>query len=114
MVMGRLHRNFVIAQGRYADPRKGFDALFFDSVVFDQPALRLLVEYAGAARVMLGSDMPFPIGDPEPRKVIENGGCFDDAQRKAMLSQTARAVFRLRVDRPLKGREEAPSRQRGT
>ena len=98
MVMGRLHRNFVISQGKYADPRKGFDALFFDSVVFDQAALRLLMEYA-EGRVMLGSDMPFPIGDPEPRKVIEDGGCFDEAQRKAMLSETARAVFRLRADR---------------
>ncbi len=77
------------------------------SIVFDQAALRLLVEYAGENRVMLGSDMPFPIGDPEPRKVIEDGGCFDDAQRKAMLSQTARAVFRLRPDTRPKGQEEA-------
>jgi aminocarboxymuconate-semialdehyde decarboxylase len=98
-VLGRLSRNFTIAQGKYADPRKGFAALYFDSVVFDQAALRLLVEVAGDGRVMLGSDMPFPIGDPHPRVVIEHGSCFSEPQRKAMLGQTSSQVFRLRTNR---------------
>jgi aminocarboxymuconate-semialdehyde decarboxylase len=96
MVMGRLARSHAIAPGKYADPRRGFEALYFDSVVFDQAALRLLVEVAGEGRVMLGSDMPFPIGDPEPRKVIEQGPCFGGVQRQAMLGGTAQHVFRLR------------------
>ena len=29
--LGRLARNFTVAQGKYADPRKGFEALYFDS-----------------------------------------------------------------------------------
>lgn len=98
-VMGRLARNHAISKGKYADPRKGFEALYFDSVVFDQAALRLLAEIAGEGRVMLGSDMPFPIGDPEPRKVIEEGRYFGDVQRRAMLGGTAQQVFRLRGDR---------------
>jgi aminocarboxymuconate-semialdehyde decarboxylase len=98
-VLGRLSRNFTIAQGKYADPRKGFEALYFDSVVFDQAALRFLVEVAGEGRVMLGSDMPFPIGDPHPRAVIEQGSCFSALQRKTMLGGTAHQVFRLRTNR---------------
>ena len=46
---------------------------------------------------MLGSDAPFPIGDPEPRKVIENAA-FTEAQKKDMLSATAQSVFRVRSD----------------
>lgn len=99
MVMGRLARNHAISQGKYSDPRKGFEALYFDSVVFDQAALRLLVEYAGSDRVMLGSDMPFPIGDPVPRRVIEEGSYLGDLQRRAMLGGTARRVFRIRKER---------------
>ncbi len=99
MVMGRLARNHANSKGKYADPRSGFKALYFDSVVFDQAALRLLVEIAGEGRVMLGSDMPFPIGDPEPRAVIEQGRYFGDVQRQAMLGGTAQRVFRLRTDR---------------
>ncbi len=98
MVMGRLARNYAISPGKYADPRKGFEALWFDSVVFDAAALKLLVETTGAERVMLGSDMPFPIGDPEPRRVIEEGRYLGDVQRRAILGETARRVFRLREE----------------
>lgn len=42
-------------------------------------------------------DAPFPIGDPEPVKVIENAG-FTEAQKGGMLGDTARTVFRIRPD----------------
>lgn len=97
MVLGRLARNFTIAQGKYADPRKGFEALYFDSVVFDADALRFLAGKAGAARIMLGSDMPFPIGDVEPCKVVHAAG-FADTERAAILGGNAQGVFRIRRD----------------
>ena len=37
----------------------------------DPAALRFLIDTVGADRVMLGSDMPFPIGDPAPRAILE-------------------------------------------
>ena len=97
LVLGRLARNFTIAQGKYADPRKGFDALYFDSVVFDADALRFLAGKAGAARIMLGSDMPFPIGDMEPCKVVHAAG-FGAAERASILGGNAQGVFRIRPD----------------
>ena len=97
LVLGRLARNFTIAQGKYADPRKGFDALYFDSVVFDADALRFLAAKAGAARIMLGSDMPFPIGDVEPCKVVHAAG-FAAAERASILGGNAQGVFRIRHD----------------
>lgn len=96
-VLGRLARNFAISQGRYADPRKGFEALYFDSVVFDRDALEFLAAKAGAHRILLGSDMPFPIGDPQPTALLE-GASLTDAAREDILGRTARAVFRLRPD----------------
>lgn len=95
--LGRLARNHKISQGKYADPRKGFEAMYFDSCVFDSDSLEYLAKKAGPERVMLGSDMPFPIGDPEPRKVVE-GAYFNDAQKKGILGETAQAVFRVRPD----------------
>jgi aminocarboxymuconate-semialdehyde decarboxylase len=96
--LGRLARNHAIAQGKYADPRKGFEAMYFDSVVFDAEALEFLAKKAGAERIMLGSDMPFPIGDPQPRRVIEEGRYFTQAQVAGILGGTARRLFRLRAD----------------
>lgn len=95
--LGRLARNHQISQGKYADPRRGFEAMYFDSCVFDTDALEYLAKKAGAERVMLGSDMPFPIGDPAPTRVVE-GAYFNDAQKKAILGDTAQGVFRVRPD----------------
>ncbi|GAA4329578.1 amidohydrolase family protein [Pigmentiphaga soli] len=93
--LGRLARNFAIGGGKYADPRKGYGTLYFDSVVFDPEALEFLARTAGADRVMLGSDMPFPIGDPAPLDIIRNGD-FTEEERGAMLSRTARNIFRVK------------------
>ena len=46
---------------------------------------------------MLGSDMPFPIGDPAPQRVIE-GAYLNDAQKRGILGGTAQSVFRVRPD----------------
>jgi aminocarboxymuconate-semialdehyde decarboxylase len=65
--------------------------------VFDADSLEYLAKKAGAARIMLGSDAPFPIGDPEPKKVVEAAN-FSAGDREKILSLTAQAVFRLRPD----------------
>ena len=95
--LGRLIRNHQISQGKYADPRKGFEAMYFDSCVFDADALEFLAKKAGTDRLMLGSDAPFPIGDPEPKKVVEMAK-FTPEQRAKILGITAQSVFRLRAD----------------
>ena len=97
LALGRLARNHQIAQGMFADPRKGFAAMYFDSCLFDADALEFLARKAGTGRVMLGSDMPFPIGDPEPKRVIETAN-FTGEQKNDMLSATAQRIFRIRTD----------------
>ena len=95
--LGRLSRNHQISQGKYADPRKGFEAMYFDSCVFDTDTLEYLARKAGPERVMIGSDMPFPIGDPAPTRILE-GAYFTEAQKKGILGGNAQTVFRVRQD----------------
>jgi aminocarboxymuconate-semialdehyde decarboxylase len=92
--LGRLKRNHAIHPGKYADPADGFGRLYFDSVLFEPRALRFLCDLAGADKVLLGSDYPFPIGDPAPLRVVE-GAAFSAAERRAVLGDTAARVFRL-------------------
>src|SRR5579863_3545015 len=68
--LGRLKRNHAI-HPEYADPEAGFRRLYFDTVLFEPRALRFLCDVAGADRVMLGSDYPFGIGDPNPCGVVD-------------------------------------------
>ena len=71
--------------------------MYFDSCVFDADSLEYLAKKASVDRVMLGSDAPFPIGDPEPTKVV-HAAHFSDGERAKILGGTAQRVFRLRPD----------------
>ena len=48
----------------------------------------------GADHVMLGSDMPFPIGDHEPMKIVATAGLKPD-QVSAINGGTAQKLFRV-------------------
>ncbi len=45
---------------------------YVDSLVHDKEALKLLLKLFGVARVALGSDYPFPLGESHPGKVIQS------------------------------------------
>jgi aminocarboxymuconate-semialdehyde decarboxylase len=92
--LGRLRRNHAIHPKDYADPLDGFRRLYFDTVLFEARALRYLCDVAGADRVMLGSDHPFPIGDPEPRRVVDETA-LSRAERRGILGETAARLFHL-------------------
>lgn len=91
-VLGRLVRNHLLDPAGTADPLESFARLYFDSVVFDPEVLSFLVARAGAGRVLLGSDYPFPIGDPAPRLVVRDAA-LPAASRALVLGGTAAALF---------------------
>ncbi|MBV9595667.1 MAG: amidohydrolase [Chloroflexi bacterium] len=90
--LGRLTRNFEIHRDELADPRDGFARLYFDSVVYDPAPLRYLVELAGADHVVLGSDYPFAVMDPEPQAVVRSAG-LDASAVDAIVGGNACRLF---------------------
>lgn len=94
--LGRLARNFAVHPDELAEPRAGFQRLYFDSVVYDTAALRYLVEVAGADHVLLGSDYPFPIMDPHPQHVVKTAG-FDEQTVEKITGSNAQRFFSLPV-----------------
>lgn len=66
----------------------------YDTLVQFPPALAYLVSVVGADRVVLGSDHPFWLGDPEPLRVVREAA-LPDAARAAILGDNARRLFRL-------------------
>jgi aminocarboxymuconate-semialdehyde decarboxylase len=93
-LLGRLERNNAIHPGEYADARDGFGRLYFDTVLFAPRTLRFLCDCAGAEKVVLGSDHPFPIGDDRPVKVVDETP-LTAAERRMILGDTAARLFRL-------------------
>jgi aminocarboxymuconate-semialdehyde decarboxylase len=74
-VIGRLRRNYALDRDKLGDPDASLAALYYDTLVHDPKVLRFLIDQVGAQRIMLGSDMPFPIGDLAPQKVVALAGC---------------------------------------
>ena len=94
--LGRLKRNHAIHPD-YADPAEGFRRLYFDTVMFEPGALRFLCDTVGADKIMLGSDYPFGIGDPEPRRIVDEAS-LTEAERQAILGKTAARIFHIDCD----------------
>jgi len=92
-VLGRLTRNHRITPGT-ADPAEGLGLIYTDTIVHDARVLRFVVEMIGADRIMLGSDMPFPIGDHEPQKIVVEAG-LTHAQVASINGGLAAKLFRI-------------------
>ncbi len=82
-VIGRLRHNHALHPEDMADPVKAMSMLYYDTLVHEPAALQLLIDTVGADRIMLGSDMPFPIGDPTPRAILD-GVVLSDADRSSI------------------------------
>jgi aminocarboxymuconate-semialdehyde decarboxylase len=93
VLLGRLARNHKITPG-VADPAEGLALLYTDSILHDPRVLRFVVEMIGAERVMMGSDMPFPIGDEEPAKIVADAGLKPD-QAASIAGGLAEKLFRI-------------------
>ncbi|MEM9432091.1 MAG: amidohydrolase family protein [Pseudomonadota bacterium] len=68
--------------------------LWYDTCVYRADHLDHLVQTVGADRVMLGSDYPFDMGDPDPLAIVE--ACdLPAGARHAITHDTAAAFFGL-------------------
>jgi aminocarboxymuconate-semialdehyde decarboxylase len=72
-LLGRMKRNHATTPN-LADPVDALARIYTDTIVHDPRVLKFVVEMLGTERLMLGSDMPFPIGDPEPLKIVAAAG----------------------------------------
>ncbi len=93
-LIGRMHRGWearpdLCAQDSAFSPQTYVDRLYVDSLVHDARALRYLVDLHGAERVALGSDYPFPLGEPVPGRLIEACDDLDEHTRDRLLAGTA-------------------------
>lgn len=98
-LLGRVenawHRRDIVRADCPRPPSSYVERFSVDSAVFDERALRLLVEVMGTERVMLGSDYPFPLGERRAGRLIRDCGVLDDAARLRLLGSNAAAFFGL-------------------
>ncbi len=75
--IGRIRHGFecrpdLVAIDNPVDPAKYLGKFWVDSITHDLAMLKYVIEMVGSRRVTLGSDYPFPLGDLEIGKFIED------------------------------------------
>jgi aminocarboxymuconate-semialdehyde decarboxylase len=68
---------------------------YYDTVNFDPDALRLAVAFAGADRILAGSDYPHQIGSIQSMLSSLRSLPIDEADRTAILGDNAARLFGL-------------------
>jgi aminocarboxymuconate-semialdehyde decarboxylase len=94
---GRFDRSYAIgshpgAAIKQPAPGDYLRSFYYDTCVMQPPAIRLLCDLVGADRVVLGSDYPFPIGDPDPVKAVQAASVGEQAVRQ-ILAENPKQVF---------------------
>src|ERR1039458_1839954 len=92
-VLGRLKRNHAITPG-IGDPVAALGAIYTDTILHDARVLKFVIEMMGTERLMMGSDMPFPIGDSEPMKIVAEAG-LSPAQPASINGVLAARLFKI-------------------
>jgi aminocarboxymuconate-semialdehyde decarboxylase len=93
-VVGRLRRNYSLDKDKLGDPDAALAAMYYDTIVQDARTLRFLADVVGADRIMMGSDMPFPIGDLAPLKIVQETS-FSQAERVSINGGLVQKLFGL-------------------
>ncbi|HET6226581.1 MAG TPA: amidohydrolase family protein [Bacteroidia bacterium] len=91
--IGRIEHGFQVrpdlcAVDNPVNPRNYLGKFYFDSLVHDPAMLDFLVKLAGADKVALGTDYPFPLGELQPGKLISSMP-YDAVTKERLLSGTA-------------------------
>jgi len=92
--IGRIEHGFNVrpdlcAVDNDVNPREYLGKFYLDSLVHDERVLKYLIELVGKEKIALGSDYPFPLGEPEPGKLIESVSDFSDKTKARLLGGSA-------------------------
>jgi aminocarboxymuconate-semialdehyde decarboxylase len=77
------------------EPSHYLGRFYVDSVVFDERALRLLVDTVGGNRVLVGSDYPYPLGERPAAGLVRGTGMLDEGTRTQILHGNAQTFLGL-------------------
>jgi aminocarboxymuconate-semialdehyde decarboxylase len=96
--VGRLDRGYVAnpaqaARHLTAPPRAALQRLYYDTVLHDPVSLAALIAFAGPEHVVLGSDYPFAMGDPDPLSTIAAIPGLSDVDHELILKGNVERIL---------------------
>lgn len=106
--LGRVERGYQVrpdlcAPHTSVPPREQIRSIYLDTLVHDADALRYLIDMFTPARLALGSDYPFPLGESQAGELIESMDDLDAGVKDRLLAGTALEFLDLSLETFLSG-----------
>jgi aminocarboxymuconate-semialdehyde decarboxylase len=99
---GRLRHAHAVRPEARADlseaPLASIRRFYFDTITHDRELLRALIDWAGADRVLLGSDYPFDMADPDPVATVRSLGLEREVEGAILGGNAERLLVGSMVD----------------
>jgi aminocarboxymuconate-semialdehyde decarboxylase len=71
--------------------------LYFDTVVFNEPQLRNLIEVWGADHIVMGTDYPFDMAQPDPVSHVNSVKDLSEADKARVMGINAAELLGIEV-----------------
>jgi aminocarboxymuconate-semialdehyde decarboxylase len=90
----RVYRNLEAPTVPAQLPSTYLRRFYYDTILYQPPALGYLRDLVGSDRLLLGTDYPFPVFEPAPLQLLE-ATKFSSAELAQVGGETTRQLFRL-------------------
>lgn len=96
--LGRLDRGYAAMADKVAtkltrSPSEWAQHLYYDALTHDTASLRLLLDRVGPGQVVLGSDHPFAMGEPDPVGRLASVPGLSETEREAIAGRNLMELF---------------------
>jgi aminocarboxymuconate-semialdehyde decarboxylase len=99
--LGRLQKSFdvrpEVPKGTAREPRLAARRFYYDTILHEPTALEHLIRFAGADRLLFGTDFPFEMAENRSPNETLPSDVLDARSRAAVAGENAVALFRLRA-----------------
>jgi len=100
-IFGRIEHGYHVRpepkEKVHQPPRAYLKNLYFDTITHNVDALRYLIAFAGVDHVLMGSDYPYDMGDPNPVQTVSKLSKIKAADRRKIMRENAIALFGLKA-----------------
>ena len=78
-------------------PSEYVKKLYFDTVVFTDHQLRYLVDTWGADRIVMGTDYPYDMAEPDPVGFVDSTSGLSEQQKATVMGGNAAQLLKINV-----------------
>jgi aminocarboxymuconate-semialdehyde decarboxylase len=89
------HKRDLVRLDSEYPPSHYIDRFYVDSLIFNVDAMKLLIKKMTINKILIGTDYPFPLGDLNPKKIIDDLDHISLKEKNMIFSENTKLFFNL-------------------